>query len=92
MEDLANCKSVSLRSWVGQYVVAEENGAANANGNGIRSRWDWDWQVVSKPGTIWIVQKNDGCSKSRSTLDTLPNKIQSRPIKMRTPILYLANR
>ena len=91
MEDLANCKSVSLRSWLGQYVVAEENGAANANRNDNRSRFT-DWEVVSKPGTIWIVQKNDGCSKSRSTLDTLPNKIQSRPIKMRTPILYLANR
>ena len=54
VEDLVHCKSISLRSWQGKYVVAEENGAANANRNDNRSRFT-DWEVVSKPGTIWIV-------------------------------------
>ena len=85
MEDLVHCKSINLRSWQGKYVAAEENGAANANDANFRSRWDWDWQVVSKPGTFWILQKNDDCSKSRFRLDSLGSR--SYLLSMR--LLYL---
>ena len=56
MEDLVHCKSISLRSWQGKYVVAEENGAANANRNDNQSRFT-DWEVVSKLGKIRNPQK-----------------------------------
>jgi len=46
--DILKCKSISLKSWQGKYMVAEPNGDANAN-RIHNLAWE-KWLVVAMPG------------------------------------------